>query len=102
MGGCGNPQLIRDILDCCNWLMHMPGYPLKGSMEAIHVEIEKTSDGNTVPLMTHHDAVVFFPTPLMPTKADSLQAQAEVTFRLKFRPGTLRLKKLFWKNLSLI
>jgi hypothetical protein len=61
MGGCGNPQLIRDILDCCNWLMHMPGYPLKGSMEAICVEIEKTSDGNSVPLTTHHDAVVFLP-----------------------------------------
>jgi hypothetical protein len=41
--------------------MHMPGYPLKGSMEAIRVEIEKTSDGNTVPLMSHHDAVVFLP-----------------------------------------
>jgi hypothetical protein len=50
MGGCGNPQLIRDILDCCNWLMHMPGYLLKGSMEAIRVEIEKTSDNNSVPL----------------------------------------------------
>ena len=61
MGGCGNPQLIRDILDCCSWLMHMPGYPHKGSMEAIRVEIEKTSDDNSVPLTTHHDAVVFLP-----------------------------------------
>jgi hypothetical protein len=61
MGGCGNPQLIRDILDCCNWLMHMPGYPLKGSMEAIRVEIEKTAEARTVQLTTHHDAVVFLP-----------------------------------------
>jgi hypothetical protein len=61
MGGCGNPQLIRDILDCCNWLSHMPGYPLKGSMEAIRVEVEKTSDDNSVTLTTHHDAVVFLP-----------------------------------------
>ena len=41
--------------------MHMPGYPLKGSMEAIRVEIEKTAADNSVPLTTHHDAVVFLP-----------------------------------------
>jgi hypothetical protein len=61
MGGCGNPQLIRDILDCCNWLMHMPGYPLKGSMEAIRVEIEKTAEEGSALLTTHHDAVIFLP-----------------------------------------
>jgi uncharacterized membrane protein YgcG len=30
-------------------------------MEAIRVEIEKTADDNSVPLTTHHDAVVFLP-----------------------------------------
>jgi hypothetical protein len=63
MGGCGNPQLIMDILDCCNWLMYMPGYPLKGSMEAIRVEIERIGKegGGGAGLTTHHDAVVFLP-----------------------------------------
>jgi hypothetical protein len=60
MGGCGNPQLIRDILDCCNWLMYMPGYPLKGSMEAIRVGNEQTGEEGGVALTTHHDAVSFF------------------------------------------
>jgi hypothetical protein len=50
IGGCGNPQLICDILDCCNWLMYMPGYPLKGSMEAPRVEIERTAEGDS----SHH------------------------------------------------
>jgi hypothetical protein len=61
MGGCGNPQLIRDIWDCCNWLMYMPGYPLKGSMEAIGVEIERTGKEGGAALTAHHDAVAFLP-----------------------------------------
>ncbi len=39
----------------------MPGYPLKGSMEAICVEIEKTAEEGSALLTTHHDAVVFLP-----------------------------------------
>jgi hypothetical protein len=41
--------------------MYMPGYPLKGSMEAIRIGVEHLAEGGSVPLTTHHDAVVFLP-----------------------------------------
>jgi uncharacterized membrane protein YgcG len=41
--------------------MYMPGYPLKGSMEAIRVGIEHLAEDGSVPLTTHHEAVIFLP-----------------------------------------
>ncbi len=41
--------------------MYMPGYPLKSSMEAIRIEIERTGKEGGAGLTTHHDAVVFLP-----------------------------------------
>jgi hypothetical protein len=35
MGGIANPQLIRSMMDGCNWLASIPGYPLKNSMQSI-------------------------------------------------------------------
>ena len=61
MGGCGNPQLVRDILDSCKWLASLPAYPLKGSMRTIVATIEDYAKGEGVPLSCHHDTVAYLP-----------------------------------------
>ncbi|MFN9981689.1 MAG: hypothetical protein ACK53Y_17315, partial [bacterium] len=61
MGGCGNPQLVRDILDSCKWLASLPAYPLKGSMRMIVATIEDYAKGEGVPLSCHHDTVAYLP-----------------------------------------
>ena len=35
MGGCFEPQLVRSILDGCNWLQSVSGYNLKKSMSVL-------------------------------------------------------------------
>jgi hypothetical protein len=61
MGGCGNPQLIRDILNSCKWLASLPAYPLKGAMKTIVNTIEDYAKGEGVPLSCHHDTVAYLP-----------------------------------------
>jgi hypothetical protein len=61
MGGCDNPQLVREILDCCCWLSTLPAYPLKGSMKVIREIIGDYAKGEGVPLASHHDTVAYLP-----------------------------------------
>jgi hypothetical protein len=61
MGGCGNPQLVRDILDSCKWLASLPVYPLKGAMRMISATIEDYAKGEGVPLSCHHDTIAYLP-----------------------------------------
>jgi hypothetical protein len=61
MGGCDNPQLVREILDCCCWLSTLPSYPLKGSMKVIREIIGDYSKGEGVTLASHHDSVAYLP-----------------------------------------
>jgi hypothetical protein len=62
MGGCGNPMLVRAIVDGCNWLTHMPGYPLQKSMKVISDEIMKNSGGGGRGILSvHYDMPVFLP-----------------------------------------
>ncbi len=53
MGGCDNPQLVREILDCCCWLSTLPAYPLKGSMKVIREIIGDYAKGEGVPLVAY-------------------------------------------------
>jgi hypothetical protein len=76
--------------------MYMPGYPLKGSMKAIRVGVEHLAEGGSVPLTTHHDAVVFLPDTVDAPMVVTSQVRAEVTFRPHFRLGTLPQRRNSW------
>jgi hypothetical protein len=49
MGGIANPQLIRSMVDGCNWLASIPDYPLKNSMLSI-IKIAAEGAGGGWPL----------------------------------------------------
>ncbi len=103
LGGCGNPMLVRAIVDGCKWLSKMPGYPMQKTMKTISDEILRISmvgggGGSSLSIMTSQSS---FPTPSTPTMASTLRARAEVTFRhaSPLGPPPLRKKSLtqHWK-----
>ncbi len=61
MGGCANSQLVRSIMDGCNWLCNIPSYPLKNSMKSVMKIVNEGAGGGTVPLSNRDDQVVYLP-----------------------------------------
>ena len=64
LGGCSNPELVRSILDGCQWLSGMAGYPIKEAMRVVSKVVGECpvgGGGRTVPLSVHYDRVIYLP-----------------------------------------
>ena len=93
MGGCANPQLVRSVMDGCNWLANIPGYPLKKTMQTIAKIVVEGSGVGGAPLSNHPDTLsTCHPTP-MTIPVPTIPAQADGTFRLLHRHGLHCLKR---------
>jgi hypothetical protein len=45
LGGCNDPELIRNLLDSCIWLAGTPGYPLSETQKVIVDLIMEDEEG---------------------------------------------------------
>ncbi len=91
MGCCGNPQLVRSIVDGCNWLSRLANYPLQKAMEGISA-VSFRGGGNPFTLSTT-TCPSTFPTRCTITTAHTSPARANVIFRHASTPGKKKLSK---------
>jgi hypothetical protein len=60
LGGCNDPELIRNIVDTCVWLGNIPRFPLSGSCKVLVDLVMDEVDGGEGEVK-HYDHPVFLP-----------------------------------------
>jgi hypothetical protein len=60
LGGCNDPELIRNIVDTCVWLGRIPNFPLSGTCKCLVDLVMDEVDGGEGGVK-HLDRPVFLP-----------------------------------------
>jgi hypothetical protein len=79
------------MMDGCNWLASIPGYPLKNSMLSIVKIAAEGAGGGVAPLSNHPDMVVY-----LPSNTDDYSGSYMTSPGRRNIPATLPL----WSSLS--
>jgi hypothetical protein len=100
MGGCGNPNLVRAIVDSCCWLSQMPGYSLQKTMRVVSEEILKSSGGEGRGILSvHYDLPIYLPQSFDINDGSYLTSHGRCNIPACIPPWTTATEKKFIDNL---